>query len=95
MAWCLFDDFNIIIYLVERLRCTLFSLAMLKILDFIAKLFLVDFPLVEGEFLWFNDSNIPSMSRIDRVMVSGDWEEHFLDMTKGFFLGWCLIIVLY
>ena len=71
LAWCFFDDFNIIIYPAERFRCTLFSLAMLKILDFITKLFLVDFPLVEGEFMWFRDSDIPSMSKIDRVMFLG------------------------
>ena len=54
---------------------------MFKFLDFIAKHFLVDLPLVGGEYTWFRDSNIPSMSKIDRVMVSTDWEEHFLDVT--------------
>lgn len=90
LAWCLFDDFNIIIYLSERLRCSSFGLAMLKILDFIAKLFLVDFPLVEGEFMWFCDSDIPSLSRIDKVMVSRDWEEHFLDMIQRIF-SWVVL----
>ena len=90
LSWCLLDDFNIIIYPAERLRCTSFSLAMLKILDFIAKHFLVDFPLVKGEFMWFCDSDIPSMSRIDRVMVSGDWEEHFLDMIQRI-LSWVVL----
>ena len=45
LAWCLFGDFNIIRYPIERLGCSLFSLAMFKFLDFIAKHSLVDLPL--------------------------------------------------
>ena len=90
LAWCLFDDFNSIIYPAERPRCTSFSLALLKILDFIEKHFLVDFPLVEGEFMWFHDFDIPSMSRIERVMVSVDWEENFLDMIQRI-LSWVVL----
>ena len=63
---------------------------MLKILDFIEKHFLVDFPLVEGEFMWFHDFDIPSMSRIERVMVSVDWEENFLDMIQRI-LSWVVL----
>ena len=50
--------------------------------DFIERNFLVDLPLVGGEYTWFRDLANPAMSRIDRVLVSADWEEHFLDVIQ-------------
>ena len=82
LAWCLFGDFNIIRYPFERLGCSSFSPAMFKFKDFIAKHSLVDLPLEGGEFTWFRDFDRPSMSRIDRVLVFADWEDHFLDVTQ-------------
>ena len=35
-----------------------------------------------GEYTWFQDSDIPSMRKIDRVLVSTDWEERFLNVTQ-------------
>ena len=35
-----------------------------------------------GEYTWFRDFDIPSMSRIDRVLMSTNWEKHFLDVTQ-------------
>ena len=55
---------------------------MFKFSDFIETNFLVDLPLVRGEYTWFHDSKNPSMSRIDRVLVSTNWEDHFLDVTQ-------------
>ena len=81
-AWCLIGDFNIIIYPVEKLGCNSFSSAMFKFSDFIEKHNLVDLPLEGGDYTWFRDSNNPSMSRIDRALISTDWEDHFLDMTQ-------------
>ena len=81
-AWCLFGDFNVIRYPAERLGCNSFSPAMFKFSDFVAKHLLVDLPLVGGEYTWFRDSNNPSMPRIDRVLMSADWEEHFLHVSQ-------------
>ena len=81
MAWCLVGDFNIIKYPSERLGCELFSPAMFAFLDFIEINSLVYLPLKGASFTWFRDSGIPFMSRIDRALVSLDWEEHFENIS--------------
>ncbi|XP_030939916.1 uncharacterized protein LOC115964808 [Quercus lobata] len=81
-AWCLFGDFNVIRYPAKRLRCNSFSPAMFKFSDFIAKHSLIDLPLVGGEYTWFRDFDSPSMSKLDRVLMTTDWEEHFLNVTR-------------
>ena len=81
-AWCVFGDFNIIRYLVEQLGCTAFSPAMFKFSDFIERNFLDNLPLVGGEYTWFRESVNPSMSRMNRVLVSIDWEDHFLEVIQ-------------
>ena len=82
MAWCLVGDFNIIRYPSERLGCELFSPAMFAFSDFIESNSLVDLPLEGASFTWFRDSGFPSMSRIDRALVSLDWEEHFENISQ-------------
>ena len=72
MAWCLVGDFNIIRYPSERLGCEFFSPAMFAFSDFIENNSLVDLPLKGASFTWFRDSGVPSMSGIDRALVSLD-----------------------
>ena len=82
MAWCLVGDFNCIRYPSERLGCEFFSPAMFAFLDFIDSNSLVDLPLEGASYTWFRDSGLPSMSRIDRALVSLDWEEHFENVSQ-------------
>ena len=49
-AWCVFGDFNIIRYPAKRLGCNSFGPAMFNFSNFIERNFLVDLPLVEGEY---------------------------------------------
>ena len=81
-AWCVFGDFNIIRYPAKRLGCTSFSPNMSKFSNFIKRNFMVDLPLVEGEYTWFGDSVNPSISQIDSVLVLVNWEDHFLDVIQ-------------
>ena len=54
-AWCVLGDFNIIRYPTKRLGYTSFSPAMFNFSDFIERNFMVDLPLVGGEYTWFRD----------------------------------------
>ena len=49
-AWCVLGDFNIIRYPTKRLGYTSFSPAMFNFSDFIERNFMVDLPLVGGEY---------------------------------------------
>ena len=45
--------------------------------DFIAVLGLIDPQLEGGTFTWTNNKDVEARSRIDRFLLSLDWEDHF------------------
>ena len=48
--------------------------------EFIEDLNLIDLPLEGGSYTWSSGTDQHSMYRIDRALISHDWEEHFPDM---------------
>ena len=53
-----------------------------KFSDFIEDLNLIDLPLEGGSYTSSSGTEQPSMSRIDRALVSHDWEQNFPDVTQ-------------
>ncbi|XP_075649981.1 uncharacterized protein LOC142620503 [Castanea sativa] len=50
--------------------------------EFVEDLNFVDLPLEGGCFTWSSGFVQPMMSRIDRALVTPDWEDHFPDVTQ-------------
>uniref|UniRef100_A0A2N9I593 Reverse transcriptase domain-containing protein n=1 Tax=Fagus sylvatica TaxID=28930 RepID=A0A2N9I593_FAGSY len=50
--------------------------------DFIDSSQLIDLPLGGGPYTWSNGAVNPSMSRINRFLISSDWEDVYPDVTQ-------------
>ena len=53
-----------------------------KFFEFIEDLNLVDLPLEGGSYTWLSGTDQPSMSKIDKALVTPDWEDYFLDVIQ-------------
>jgi hypothetical protein len=82
LLWCIGGDFNVIRFPSERSGGRRISSAMREFSDFIFERGLMDLPLAGGLCTW---SNSRSWSRIDRFLVSPDWEVRHPDVL--FFLS--------
>lgn len=54
----------------------LYTLSMKRFFDFINDEF-IDMPLCGSKYMWSNDQERKSMSRIDWFLVTKGWEEHY------------------
>ncbi|KAL4638296.1 hypothetical protein ACB092_03G136700 [Castanea dentata] len=82
MPWCLGGDFNLVRFLLERSGSSTFTSATIDFSDFISGQGLIDLPLEGGTFTWSNSREVALHSRLDRFLLSSDWEEHFPNIRQ-------------
>jgi hypothetical protein len=70
------------VFLVERSSGAGYSAAMEEFSDFIFMHNLVDLPLEDGQFTWSNNQEDQIWFRIDRFLVSSEWEERFPEVSQ-------------
>ena len=82
IPWCCLGDFNIVRFPSERRGETRLTLAMEKFSEFIEDLNLDDLPLEGGSYTWSSGTEQPTISRIDKALVTPDWEDHLPDVIQ-------------
>ena len=87
MPWCIGGDFNVTLFLGERLRGTAYRSAVADFADFVAEQGLMDLPMDGGDVTW---SNSVSWSRLDRFLVSSEWEFSYPGFMQKKLLRVCL-----
>ena len=75
--WCLGVDFNVLGFLEERNREGRWMVAMRRFSQVIDDLELKDQPLLRGDFTRVGGPGNQRMARLDRFLVSDDWENYF------------------
>ena len=75
--WCVSGDFNVVRFLVESSRRGRLTYSMRRFSEVIEDLELRDLPLQGGSFTWKGGLNNQSHSRLDRFLISNEWEGHF------------------
>ena len=81
--WCIWGDFNVLRFPGERNREGRWMGAMRRFSQIIDELKLKDLPLQGGVFTWTGGPGNQRMARLDRFLISGDWENYFGNATQS------------
>jgi hypothetical protein len=77
--WCIGGDFNVVRHSGEKLRASRQTQVMTDFADFISEQGLIDLPMLGGRITW---SNRRTGSRLDRFLISTEWEESFPEVIQ-------------
>ena len=81
--WCIGGDFNVVLSPNDRNSDCRLSYSMRCFMEVLNELGLRDLPLQGGPFTWRGGLNNQRMSRLDRFLVSADWEIQFSNVTQS------------
>ena len=83
--WCIGGDFNMVLSPNERNKGGRLSQSMRRFSEVMNELGLRDLPLQGGPFTWRGGLNNQCMSRLDRFLVTTDWESRFSNAIQSTF----------
>ncbi|XP_077211531.1 uncharacterized protein LOC143846836 [Tasmannia lanceolata] len=75
--WIVGGDFNTIRFPAEKSRLATINRSMRNLSNFIQDSQLIDLPLLGAKYTWSNNQDNLIMSRLDRVLISNEWDEAF------------------
>ncbi|XP_016513659.1 uncharacterized protein LOC107830565 [Nicotiana tabacum] len=81
--WVVCSNFNITRFPSEKRNCLRRSRAMMKFSDFIDDMNLIDLPLEGGVYTWFKGHNQIISSRVDRILISEEWDDTFRNIKQS------------
>ncbi|RVW67638.1 Transposon TX1 uncharacterized 149 kDa protein [Vitis vinifera] len=81
--WCIGGDFNAVRYPEERRNAPRLTADMRRFSEVIGELGLRDIPLAGGPFTWIGGLNSQAASRLDRFLISDQWEDHFSAISQS------------
>ncbi|XP_077251404.1 uncharacterized protein LOC143890568 [Tasmannia lanceolata] len=76
-AWLIGGDFNTVRFPLEKNRGGSIRTSMQRLSNFIQESELVDLPLEGAKFTWTNNQESQVLSRLDRILISKEWDEEF------------------
>nr|XP_033515727.1 exodeoxyribonuclease-like [Nicotiana tomentosiformis] len=80
--WVVCGDFNVTKYPSKKRDCSRRSSEMVGFLDFIEDMELIDLQLEGGSYTWFKADNHTTASRIDRFLISEEWDDSFRNIKQ-------------
>ena len=80
--WCIGGDFNVVLSPNDRNLVGGLSHPMRRFNEVVNELGLRDLPLQGGPFTWRGGNGNQRMSRLDRFLVSADWESQFSNVIQ-------------
>ncbi|XP_075092532.1 uncharacterized protein LOC142172752 [Nicotiana tabacum] len=81
--WVVCGDFNTVRYPSEKKNCVRYTRSMAEFSYFIEGMGLVDLQLLGGKFTWKKGTNFNSAARLDRFLVSEEWDEGFRNIKQS------------
>ena len=84
--WCIGSDINVIRFPGERNRESRIMGPMRSFSQTIDELELKDLPLQGGSYAWKGQHNNHRMDRLDRFLITKDWEDYFGRASQSLFV---------
>ena len=81
--WCLGGDFNVILSQRERSSQGRLTGAMRRFTHTVDELELLDLPLQGGALTWSGGRNNQAWARLDRLLVTQNWLDHFSGVIQS------------